>query len=121
MPIRITTHTCSVPSLSSLEHLLLATTAALTDTQVVFQQGSDNKTWLETVTKDAWSTTTTHTTATGWLGAFRVLAVPDAVAESWLEAAELTLVTIVRQGRTCMTHLGSLCVCFVFGVNKQTN
>ena len=97
-PIRTTTHVCHVPALDSVEHLVLATAAALVDTTVTFQVSSDHKTSLETVTKDAWSTTTTHTTALGWLGALRALTAPSALAESWLEAAELTLVTAVRQG-----------------------
>ena len=105
MPIRSTTHTCTVPSLDGLEHLLLQTAAALMDTTVDFVVAADNvaaadekKVTLTSVTKDVWSTATTHTTALGWLGALRTLAMPDAVAESWLEATELTLVTIVRQG-----------------------
>uniref|UniRef100_A0A7S3L317 proline--tRNA ligase n=2 Tax=Amphora coffeiformis TaxID=265554 RepID=A0A7S3L317_9STRA len=107
MPIRQTTNTCTVGQrFTSLEHLLVATTAALVDETVDFvvsnsaddnnNNHNNNKLILEQVTTDAWTTATTHTTSMGWMGATRALVLGttagDAVAESWLEAADQTFV-----------------------------
>jgi hypothetical protein len=97
MTVTTTTYSCQVASTASLEYLLVATAAALTDTPLVVTAGSDRLV-LEHVSKDAWSEVTTSTQSLGWLGATRALSGGrDATAESWLEATDLTLVTIAKQ------------------------
>lgn len=117
--IRTVTHTCTVPSFGSLEHLLLQTAAALCDAAVDFAVGSADAAAASTTTivwttvaKDAWSGTTTHVRHVGWVGAVRALlllsstasaaaCVSDhqvaARAESWLEAVALNLVQVHKQ------------------------
>ena len=105
------------PSFTSLEHLLVATTAALCDQTVDFVVSdsaadtvadtvttaavidTQNKLVLEQVTTDAWTTARTHTKSMGWMGATRALfgSSADAVAESWLEAAHQTFVVSYQQ------------------------
>jgi len=123
MPIRKTTNTCTVgPAFTSLEHLLVATTAALCDESVDFVVDSDennnsnnNKLVLEQVTTDAWTTITTKTRSIGWMGAVRALSTSsrgsttittDAVAESWLEVANQTFV-VSYQHSTKGTYTGT--------------
>jgi hypothetical protein len=104
MPVQTTTYTCQVASTASLEHLLVATAAALADvdlttTTAVGNAAETRRLVLNQVTKDAWSGLTTHSTSLGWLGASRALSGGgrEARAESWLEATDLTLVTIAKQ------------------------
>lgn len=107
--IRRTDFTCTVSCLSSLEHLLVATTAALVDAAdrlvVVESCGVDDDdaaaVVLERIVTDAWSGTATQTRHVGWLSAVRaLLRMTDATEESWCAAADQTFVVAYRaQGK----------------------
>ena len=107
MTIRTTTITCSVPSLDAVEHLLLATAAALTDTSVDFganPAGGSTTTILEQVTTDAWTTTTSKMKYTGWIAAAKALATMDAEADTWLSLVDQTLLSTLQSGKYTHTQ-----------------
>jgi len=120
-----TAWSCTISSYTSVEYLLIQSVALLCDdgSHVEYETGNP-VVQLTGTTTCGWNDTTATSTARGWMGAVRLLASGNGVLhitpqqESWLEAANLTLMPILTQGKTEPVFEGAV-LDFVERLEKQ--